>query len=1166
MNADLCNCRKGTTNYHPHITQINNFVLNSLSPMDVQSTENLGTRVFKDVKPYCVKLSQLTFSPNLAKTINNPGTSKQICDALKDLNKHLNDSISQHVNNDYSEKNLPTALADYVFVPITELLKLPSLGDTELEYTLSIINTLISYCWSSIGSLPKQMALQFFPLLTFLIGGSPNDSKMKQHSDETLSNGVHCIQSLLKGCQNQGGSFCKSIFEDTKMMPCLGHLISVLLDVVLSCSSTDVQITALDTLKLLYQLLNDGEILSFVLPGTISSMSKLMIKNPHYQVTIKALEVIRVIVSCCFNDVDLDVHKKHVQTIEDLKDSFAPVDDDESTENDFKVFIPENVGKRHRTTAWLRATSYQLQKGFKVILNIKEEKLSRHAVRQALFDLIISIFANCFKSCEVMLPTLFNTLTDVCCSDVMFHDILIASMKASVNFADFKLLLDDSLVKDLDKLSFVLSSPDTTKILSLFNRLTFFTTTMCNLDFMDEVSTERLINTLNDELAFLLQLANSSNAKKKITAGSLTSIVTDKKKSYSTEMKLISSNYLGTGLDFEEPVLVSIFDGIFDKDVEAALLQLLKSLSNSPTICHVLDQLSLNGETMNNQINNTIQQSTSIWLSTTILSFKDVTRPKTVDPVDEFMQFDDSDNDDSESIRTVTDDADELTVVLQNNVYASLEKSYEVLDLVSTESKGSLGSIKATIMALSTIGNACVILGDSFQDELVDYLYPVIDNLASSNDLVRGEAQSVAMTIANQLYDGSVQKLIFENADYLVDALSNRLTGDTLTPRTPIVLNVLIRIGGIEILNQLKDLIVTIFTLLDLYHAYSSLTEGFFSVFNEIIDQVYKHYFRDFDFEKLEKDLEEDDVNYAYPWGATCLEDAFEFVSRKFEVPEDILENDEDGDSDDEDIPDEVLKRNKFLNIDSDDEDQSDRSELESIDTNFDPDKQHPTIEPDEDDGDKWTSPIDTGMYSTLLKMFTYAERLCKSSSSTVSIAALTLIDKLVPILATQKSKLLPIIAQTWQIIVSFLLESEDFRIIEMSLKVLGKFIKFGNTFLTSRVINLYGPIQKNVIFRRLVDRQMSIYKSKKAGTKGKKIVNQTSTSVNWDIKLYNSLSEFLIFTLVKFGRFIPTSSATIAINMTLPFTDSPKAYGFHEDLAIFLQDNYFDEDNDNSL
>ncbi|GME82393.1 unnamed protein product [Ambrosiozyma monospora] len=581
------------------------------------------------------------------------------------------------------------------------------------------MNTLISYCWSSVGSLPKLTALQFFPLLTFLIGGPPNDSKVKQHSDETLGNGVQCIQSLLKGCQNQGVSFYKGVFEDTKMIPCLGHLISVLLDIVLSCSNTDVQMTSLDTLKLLYQLLNDGEILSFVLPGTISSISKLMIKNPHYQVTIKALEVIRVIVSCCFNDVDLDVHKKHnIQTIEDLKDSIIPIDDKESVENGFKVVIPENVGdKRHRTTAWLRATSYQLQKGFKVILNIKEEKLSRESVRQALFDLILSIFVNCFKSCEVMLPTLFDTLTDVCCSDVMFQDYLIASMKTSVNFADFKLLLDDSLVKDLDKLSFVLSSPDTTKILSLFNRLTFFTTTMCDLNFMGEVATERLTNKLNDELSFLLQLANSSNAKKKITAGSLTSIVTDKKKSYITEMKLISSNYLGTGLDFEEPVSISIFDGIFDKEVESALLQLLKSLSNSPTICQVLDQLLLNCETTNNQINNTIQQSTSIWLSTTILSFKDTTHRKNVDPVDEFMQFDDSDSD-NESVYTVTEDDDELAIVLQNNVYTSLEKSYEVLDLVSTESKGSLGSIKATIMALSTIGNACVILNDSFQDEL----------------------------------------------------------------------------------------------------------------------------------------------------------------------------------------------------------------------------------------------------------------------------------------------------------------------------------------------------------------------------------------------------------------------------------------------------------------
>ena len=90
-------------------------------------------------------------------------------------------------------------------------------------------------------------------------------------------------------------------------------------------------------------------------------------------------------------------------------------------------------------------------------------------------------------------------------------------------------------------------------------------------------------------------------------------------------------------------------------------------------------------------------------------------------------------------------------------------------------------------------------------------------------------------------YDGSLTKLILDNLDYLVDAISMQMTvASNLTPLLPGILIILIKIAGMQLLesNQLFDIFSDIFVILDSYHGYNQLVEGFFVVFEVLVEQV----------------------------------------------------------------------------------------------------------------------------------------------------------------------------------------------------------------------------------------------------------------------------------------------------------------------------------------
>ncbi|KAH3667253.1 hypothetical protein OGAPHI_002902 [Ogataea philodendri] len=1023
--------------------------------------DDLGIILFKEVKQSCVDLSAITFAPE---TIF---TSKQLVDALKKLDFVLKDSINRVIGT--KEIGFPTSLADYIFVPIAQLLRRPVLQETELEYVLSIIRTLIKRCWSFSGALAQGLAQQFIPLITFLIGGKPNikPSEFVTHTDETLINGIGCLHDTLLGIRNQGPEFTNRYLNDDKNMPSLGHMVTVLLHFAQHNQNITVQLSSLETLNVLFDMFHDGEILSFMLPGVVSSISKTIKHTRKAKVINLSLNVLTTIICYVFDDYDLQVDTNYkVLNLEDIKQQ-------DTREGEFNVFIPENRERQiHRTTSWLKATIYQLHKAFKVIL--KEDQ--RAETSESYFNLCSSILSRCFVSCTFLVPQIINCLALICDQKTYFQKLTDslaldsqAPKKLDLVFIEFE--------KALSSADVILLSPDSSKITSYFKKLSFFVRILSFFDKDILLLSERSIHTLQE----ILVSQGFQNRKKKISAEA----------SYTDQLLSITTNS-----SFQDLEKARVLDGIYDAEVEESLQSYLFTLGEHNV--SFLEPILLNlPPVTSNEL--AISNSMTLWLASSALHAST--------PQDSSFLIEDEESNSPSDV-----------------VLSLLEKTGELLTYSSVRDEQNL--IQSKLVGLMCIEKACVVLGDGFGPELVDFLYPVVDNLASSSQIVRSQAQHVALKIAEQLYDGSVEKLITENCDYLADSLSINMTGDSITPRTPIVLGVLINIGDIGLVTQLDDIISTIFTLLDMYHGYTSLCEGFFLVFDQLVTKVYNSFFKDFDFQSLEQNLQEDNVLVPSHWNLSDIDDVVEFVEKEVDVPE--------LDSDENNAPDEQLKKDKVLEVDSDDES---GSEIESI---------APFQEPQQSD----KPPISPKLFKTLFQIFSYSERLSKHNSVKVTLITLNLINKLLPIMATDKSTLLKICASLWPTVSSFVYH-KDLRVVDAALKILTTLLRYGNTFLSSRFCEIVDPMFGK--FTPLIAKQEAIYKKRKLNSSNK-LINKTSTSTDLDAKTFESLATFCQTALVKLGRLLPIQLALKVTEVSILYDDDETHYGYYDDYVYYIK------------
>lgn len=945
-----------------------------------------------------MSISQLTLVPDKS---FNPDSSE-----LSAKLKNLYDTLICIENADVI---FDASFADYVFFPISHLLRKPALGDLTTEYVFLILNFLIINTWSK--SLEPELAKQLLALFTFLVGGTPSpkdkiNSKLKLN--ETGAAGCKAINSLfvaISGLPKVHKVFDNGIEE----LPSLGHTVTVLLDcAVLGDKNTELQMNSLEAMiTLTSKVLRSGDVLAALTPGIVSAVTKIISqKNSvkrNYKILIRALELFSVTLTKVFNDQDLNLHKK------------------EDT-------IPADV-KAFRTNSWLNASKAQVKISFNTLSHIRTH--TRTEVLKSLLQFSLDVFESSLYALENCVPILVDNILFI----GSLKSVIDSSLVDDALFQFGALLESNSFVRDslkermyewINSLPRLMSSHDESQAILILN----VTVTGIKLLSSFLSSSAADIEYFESLLFKILQEALSLKASSKV----LPTLLPQQNElvNVATSTELISSSK-NIGL-FSDLGLNLVNDLI-----EIELVQTLSYFGSITSSTASFENLMV-------QVQETQIPSSKVllaWMSVNI--FKGLVSNEGSHEIDQWLTTDDHSNNRSLT-RFQKDDAAVEIYTFCSEVLSGASSS---LDLV----KGYERFDDALLcIALQGIQQVATYMGANFQSELMDVLYGLVNSLGSSSSVVRTTAQQTIISVARSCNYPDVRAMLVENSDYIIDTLSIKLNTLDFSVQGPVILATLVKLSGVAIIPYLDDVIGSLFSILDNYHGYSSITTGVFQALESVVEETGKKYN-----EKLLEGPSQED--------STTIKSRFIYISTFSSLLETIDTKPQVPDFDDKDgfnsdflkhdgKPFKSEQKNEITEVDSDDEDQ-DYLDFKEKDVN-------PTTSldnPQEQELKKWKSPVPKAFYEQIEKIVGYTDRFLTHESASLRNQLLQLTSTALPVLASNQELFLPTVNNIWPFIVSQLDDTEVF-ILEAALKLIGQLCQHARDFMTTRVTAVWGKLK----------------------------------------------------------------------------------------------------------
>lgn len=948
--------------------------------------------LFNALRPSCIELSKIAFLPNETFDPNSHALLKILREINQELNKVKDDT------------QVSTNLADYVFVPIGSLLKQESLGDSQVTYLLHIIANLLRLCWSSDGTLSQELAKQLLPILSFLISPDKDNKLLPGKSTNFKEAGIRVFKQFFFALSNQNYK-SRFFLPELGTLPALGHVITIILTILVDIPrDLDIQLDAVLILKTIYQdILKDGEILSYILPGNVSKLTQTLVlpgKNINYKLAISILRLLGFLLSTVYDDLSLEVQEKSIEKIEDI------IQDDGQlcnidTQN---IIIPESIGRKHRNTSWLRATSAQvlvaLQSFIPKLIKRENNSINQELIEFASNLLIMS--SHSLRNCNELLVTTLLVLHEDPKNQLSSH---LAILKKYVNekTSNIKNMIafeDEVELKTLDYAIKVLLDNGTNQDIIIDESVSNLTSNLYN--YMDEpVLKQRPSEKI---------IVQSSNVI--ISSKFNASPVTSKQIAHLLKMPKI---------------------------IENSLCDLINHLGNYSRKYSNID--SIIEDVINNERNSDIKNKTiALWISIQLV--KGVTQGDSNSGkdqgIDEFLDFHEGGED---------------ILNIDGSYYTILECCGNLMQEISIASEGiALTPEQETTLCiiLLSIEEVSKIMKENFKDELIDYLFIIVDSLASPSPTVREYAQSCSMCIANQHYNGSVQDLLTDNVDYLVEGVSNRLNLG-MTDRIGTILMVVSRMAGYETIKSFNDVIDTIFRLLEYYHGYAEMCIEFFELFEVIIEEIKKKYMSDVGNKKYLSDDHLNKSTYS-PWNLMNVDQLSLLLTTE---ESNVLEDDANlpfVDGEPKNFQEYFDSRiQSKADIDSDDEE-------EIIEGN----------KPNEPEVESWISPIPKDTYRFILQIASYGERLLTHSNKQLRCQIMKTIKLLIPLLATQYNSLLPQVAQLWNSVCFCCLDSDP-SIVLFAAECLKTIIMHAGNFISKRFVYFWDDLkEKSDILREI--------------------------------------------------------------------------------------------------
>ncbi|KAF2219036.1 armadillo-type protein [Elsinoe ampelina] len=742
--------------------------------MDIRSA------AFQRLKPVCVELNQAVLDVQ-----GRSGNPAHVTERLHRLRTTLGQLPQQ---------SLDSKLAEYVFVPLSHVLRLTqSLPFEAVELTFECLAVLLRDGWREkvVGPLAAQLLILFTITVdkskpTSGSGPAKNASRLHDGgpSQALLVAVLSCLEHLLHGLSSTEKGRAQLLESST--VPNLGQSVVVILEVLVFSDQAATQVAASKALDSLVRSIgHDHQTLASFLPGIVSSLTKVLTPSTQirrsWKVLSNSLRTLKLLLlgTVCNNaaveaGITLTTPSENPGLDMDTAASGDRNKGNTTLQDSTRSATAPKLGR-----PWLEATAGQLKLALANINRLHSH--DRQEIRLDLFDLYLTIVRDCSQTlpnCRQMCLEVLTILSE----DSAAGDSKAQLYEALRTTADLSNSLQSTLRDWAVSLPRVLGGADEDKKNRRLKQL--FTAYNMLVDSGQETRTvEDLI------IVELPEFVNTILGNRVGTRSTISEVPT-------VRLDDLPIMLHGRGsLTFADPLSSNVHQ-----------LSLLRSIQRQLQHLSDVDRLAAVAEAFGSLVRTT---EGNLRTSAFYLALS--------------------------SLRT-TSDADALF-----NLDTSPWRDDLLADLydfsVSILTAGDPNDSRNTLLAIETVAMQSTALGQAFRPELLDVLYPVLSFLAPSDPRITNHAITCLNIMAQSCEYASVKDLVAENADYITNSIALKLNAFEVDPEAPQVLVIAVNLAGSDLVPYLGDTVDSIFAILDDYHGYEKLVELLFGALRAIAKQ-----------------------------------------------------------------------------------------------------------------------------------------------------------------------------------------------------------------------------------------------------------------------------------------------------------------------------------------
>ena len=734
--------------------------------------------------------------------------------------------------------------------PLTSILRRnesAAIPDRVVELILSSLQILCEDWWWSCDLRTWE---QLFMLCGAFVGNISAKGKEKERDDESKEAAIRCLIALTRKRETESdptsphAKFLEHA-RTTSFIPILGQTINALISTTAS-SSLRLQRSSLELLRILFEHYVSEDFAPTVLPGVVSTMSRVALGSPtskswaNGEVASLALSVMQTAILKSVGD-GICIREGLVREVTDLDDLIAVAEGAAE-----RTVTPGEEHRTERSHAWLKATSSQLLIALKALTPIVS-----HPTATALVAMS-SLSSSLLESTSLTLPSCRPLL-------VSFLLLLSRSTYDSVSSRAYSSLAQ--LTSPASKVRHPLSQTllqMTGDILSTLPRvLPSHADSKVELLAGQVEAICRLVTTSSEDFSTLTRglgkLFGPMGGIEK-WGWRLLAVMEFEMSQVTVMESPMARLMLEQGTDHYEPTFPELtLKYVATRSTQATLEQMFRSLGNASgeDCLYAVEWFITVGRNRRDD-----KGVAALWLSSRLLEgIAGVTVgvpevglvPKRSSRLYKatrglsrtIAELWDEHNPDAEPLDTPqADGMDDIPSIEHVRGVVVLDQSLRIGRGTAFTPRRKSKLILHSMVALQLLSVSARVLQARFISVLLYTLYPVLQSIISPVSQLSDSGFAALNSIASCLSYASPANLLISNFDYVLDAVSRRLSRQQLDIDAVKVLLVVIRLVGRDVIQKASDVVDECFDRLDEYHGYELVVDRLIEVLLEIVKVV----------------------------------------------------------------------------------------------------------------------------------------------------------------------------------------------------------------------------------------------------------------------------------------------------------------------------------------